>query len=233
MQSRRRRGGAALRRTLSSIALILIVWSAPHRLFADRSGTKTLDIAVAGMSCEGCAANITKTVTALDGVVSVRADHEKARVVVVYEPAKVSDKRIRSAITKIGCVIGDKDPPVVYPKGADVKTISKKGEDVRVERHLARGKITIVDFYADWCKPCKALDRRIAARVAAAPETIAVRKVNIVTWESPVAKRYLKKVPGLPYVHVYDQKGKLVVKLSQDNVDKLDHYLAKLSRADK
>lgn len=205
---------------------LLLIASRPS--LAGKAKTAKLDLTVAGMACEGCAGHITKNVAALDGVVSVKADHDKASVVVVYKPGVVEPQRIRDTITAAGYVIGDKDPPVVYPKGSDVETISKKGEDVRVEKHLARGKVTIVDFYADWCKPCKALDRRLAARVAKYPDRLAVRKVNIVDWETPVAKRYLEKVPGLPYIRIYDRRGRFVTALSQYEVDDLDEHLARL-----
>lgn len=190
--------------------------------------TTRLELEVAGMSCQGCADHVRQGLGALPGVVRVNADAKKARVVVVYRPAKITSAQIRRKIMALGYVVGDKDPPVTYPSNADVKLVSRRGELVAVQRTTARGKVTIVDFYADWCKPCKALERRIAARVRTNVARIALRKVNVVSWSSPVAKRYLKRVPGLPYIHIYDQRGRLVVALARDKVNRLDRYLHRL-----
>ncbi len=211
--------------TLLLAGLLLVVGA--HTSGAESKTTK-LSLSVGGMSCERCSGHIKKTIGALDGVYSVTADHEKGRVIVVYRRKKISKKKIRQAITDLGYVIGKGDPKVVYPDGADIKVLSKKGEDVIVGRHLASGKITVVDFYADWCKPCKALDRRLAALVGKNLRRLAVRKVNIVTFDTPVAKRYLKKVAGLPYIRIYDTHGKFVVALSGDDVDRVGREINKI-----
>jgi copper chaperone CopZ len=117
-------------------AAILALATSPALAGGDKRAT--LDVPVAGMSCEGCAAGIVRAVGALAGVVSVKADPDAARVVVAYDPGEVGEARIRAAIEKLGYVVGDADPPVAYPKGADVKTISKQGEDVRVGKPGAR-----------------------------------------------------------------------------------------------
>jgi thiol-disulfide isomerase/thioredoxin len=97
-------------------------------------------------------------------------------------------------------------PPV--PEGADYLHISRDGEDVEtLEQHAAAGKVTIFDFYANWCAPCREVDAYMHELLGARTD-IAYRKINIVNWDTPVAKRYLAQVPTLPYVVIYGKDGK-------------------------
>ena len=53
-------------------------------------------------------------------------------------------------------------------------------------------------------------------------EDVALRKLNVVDWDSEVAKTYLRNVPNLPYVVVYGTGGKEVAKISGLKLDELD-----------
>ncbi len=91
---------------------------------------------------------------------------------------------------------------------ADVATISSNGEAVDVTRHLAPGKLTLVDFYADWCGPCRALEPTISDLAARHPDRMAVRKVNIVNWDSAVSQAY--RLRSIPYLQLYSGDGTLI-----------------------
>ena len=94
-------------------------------------------------------------------------------------------------------------------KGLDVVEVSKAGEDFDLNRSLARDKTTIIEFSADWCMPCRVLEKKLVSYLGE-HEGVALRKVNIVDWESEVAKAKLKGVDAIPYVIVVDSLGKEV-----------------------
>ena len=78
---------------------------------------------------------------------------------------------------------------------------------VKLEDHLVRGKVTVVDFYADWCGPCRMLSPHLE-EMAANDSDIALVKINIINWHSPVAKQF--GISAIPRVQVYGPWGKLV-----------------------
>ncbi len=92
------------------------------------------------------------------------------------------------------------------PRGpaADIRVITH-GEEVDLASHLAAGKYTLFDFYAVWCPPCRALSPALERLAARRPETLAIRKVDIVDWTMPVASQH--GVESLPYLVLFDQKG--------------------------
>jgi thiol-disulfide isomerase/thioredoxin len=119
------------------------------------------------------------------------------------------------------------DPLPNLPPDADVVWLSKQGEDVAsLESHVVPGKVTVFDFYADWCAACRKVDGHVFKRLASGDRSIAYRKVNIVTWETPVAARYLTEVPGLPLIVVFGRDGKRVASLHGADLDALDKAIA-------
>lgn len=190
-----------------------------------------LELSIQGMSCDGCARQIESALRRHPGVRTARVDYEAARLTLEYVPQRTSPEKFVAAIASLGYRT---DPGEVatswgrYPPGADLVVISKAGESVDVERSLAAGKVTVVDFYADWCGPCKALDRRLAELVARHRDHLAIRKVNVGAWDTPVAKRYLVGAPWLPHVWAYDARGRRVAVLSGSEVSKLEGVVTPL-----
>lgn len=119
------------------------------------------------------------------------------------------------------------DPLPKLPDTADVVWLSEAGEDVpELAPHAVSGKVTVFDFYADWCAACRKVDGHIYGRLAKEDAAIAYRKINIVSWESPVAQRYLEQVPGLPLLMVFGPDGKLVKSLHGADLQALDAAIA-------
>lgn len=97
----------------------------------------------------------------------------------------------------------------------DIQTISH-GEQVDIAASCAQGKVTIVDFYADWCGPCRTLTPSLERLVTANSETVALRKVDIINWGSEVANQY--RIQSIPHLKLFDEKCELLAEGNPDRV---------------
>ena len=71
------------------------------------------------------------------------------------------------------------------------------------------GKWTVFDFWAPWCEACKGLDAGL--RSLASERELAVRRVNIVSFESPIARKELPGVEVLPHLRLVSPSGQVVL----------------------
>lgn len=118
-----------------------------------------------------------------------------------------------------------------FPEGADVKTIARGGQDVPdLATHLVRGKVTVIDFSAIWCEPCRKVDEHMA-QVLARRSDIAYRKLDIGDWDTPLAQRYLRAVPQLPYMIVYSGAGEQIDAISGLETARLDAAIDRAAAA--
>lgn len=106
-------------------------------------------------------------------------------------------------------------------KGADVIA---HGQRVDLSKHLVRGKVTIIDFYADWCGPCR-LIAPLLEQLAKSDPKIVLRRIDIINWQSPVAKQF--NLDAIPHVQIYDRKGKLIGAVTGVDPDAVQAYVAK------
>jgi len=116
-------------------------------------------------------------------------------------------------------------------ENADIAWLSKAGEDVEsLDGHAVKGKVTVFEFYAEWCAACRKVDGHVYERLAAGDAKLAYRKLNLVEWESPLARRYVKDVPTLPYVIIYGTDGKRFTALHGADLAAFDKALADAAR---
>ncbi len=94
-------------------------------------------------------------------------------------------------------------PPPYHPKPSALEeSNSRSAEKGSIEPE--RGKITIVDFYADWCGPCRRIGS-ILEKIAEGNSDIVLQKVNI-DRQRDLAKEY--HVTAIPHIIIFDKLGK-------------------------
>jgi len=105
--------------------------------------------------------------------------------------------------------------------GVDMVELTQTGEAVALEP--VAGKVTVFDFWATWCEPCKKLDPLLADLARRYPGKLAIRKINVIDWDSAATAKYLN--PGgfnLPHIKVYGTLGKRVFEKSSDPKEMAD-----------
>jgi thiol-disulfide isomerase/thioredoxin len=97
---------------------------------------------------------------------------------------------------------------------SDVDMVHAADAGEAIELTGVAGKLTVYDFWAPWCEPCKDLDLELVGLGRKYPG-LAIRKVNVVDWDSAAAKRWL--LPGkydLPHVKVVAADGTVLLERS-------------------
>jgi thiol-disulfide isomerase/thioredoxin len=109
---------------------------------------------------------------------------------------------ISLAIALIGC--GSNDSGSSQSAAVQFEVITK-GEPVELMEYVASNGITVFDFYADWCAPCKQVDKSLSSLKGTYGDKLQVYKLDLVNWESNLAKHH--NIKHLPYLIVYDGNG--------------------------
>lgn len=209
------------------LALVLGAAGCAHAPKAPDTARAETVLSLQDINCQSCGAASVKALERRPGVYSASFDRDKAEVRVVYDPARSGPEPLAQAVREIGyeAVVGAGhgrySPEVEFPPGLDVRVISEDGAAVDIDEHRVPGKVTVFDFYAVWCGPCREVDRAMVA-VLQEHDDVALRKLNVTDWGSAVAKRYLSQVPSLPYVIVYGRDGERVEAISGLHLDELE-----------
>lgn len=97
--------------------------------------------------------------------------------------------------------------------------VISRGEPVDLMFYVKADTITVFDFYADWCPPCKELDKSLLSLKKTYGNRLTVYKMDLVNWESNMSDHY--QVKDLPYLIVYDKNKNEVKGASKDVLPKL------------
>lgn len=206
------------------VTLFLLVAAAPA--FADRVQV----FSIQGADCSTCAEKIKDELKKTKGVGKVEFDKQKVELTVKLDDG-VGDDVVTSAVERAGfkALVGPGQgaylPHPEFPAGADVAWLSRDGSAVGpLPKLRVAEKYTVFDVYADWCGPCRAVDERLREIVAARSD-VAVRKLNVVEFESPLGKELGSRLEALPYVIVFTPSGKRI-DIAGADMAKLDKALA-------
>jgi len=178
---------------------------------------ESLTFTVVGIDCEACAPPILKALNAVPGVKTATLDW-KAGTATVDVADGFDRQRLRTALEDIGyeAVFSGEERKDLQPLPEEIrKTLdiasASEGRKIDLDEVLVPGKATVLDYWATWCSPCHLLDIRLERLVQANPK-LAVRRVDVGRWDNAAAKQAtsLFRVEALPYVRVYDARGKFV-----------------------
>jgi len=130
------------------------------------------------------------------------------------------------AAALLGCAYA-----VSAPRNAPDDTFWLQYDQSAFDQARSQGRPIILDFYAEWCVPCKKLDQRTFSdpRVRVALDGAARLKVDVTSYESPESLeiRRRHRVHGVPTTIVLDGTG--VERLRFEDFFEPDEFLKQWS----
>lgn len=142
-------------------------------------------------------------------------------------------KRINAIENPVAATPESAGSPAVGSVAPDFSAKNPEGKTVSLKESM--GKVTIIDFWASWCKPCRAENPNVVAlyselhgkglniigvsldkEAGAWKDAIAKDKLtwnqisNLQYWNEPIAKTY--GVESIPATFILDASGKIVAK---------------------
>jgi thiol-disulfide isomerase/thioredoxin len=89
-------------------------------------------------------------------------------------------------------------------QAAKIRIVSNGGEQVDLPALMAPGKITIVDFYAEWCGPCRQISPHLEQLAKTDPDVVLL-KIDIVKWNTPITRQF--DIQSVPNMRVFGRTG--------------------------
>ncbi len=101
----------------------------------------------------------------------------------------------------------------------EVANAGREGQAIDLKSLPVKGKITVVDFFSQYCPPCMAI-APLMEQLAQKRSELAIKKLSIqrpevsggIDWQSPLAQQMGFGSIGIPYFMVFNQNGELAAK---------------------
>lgn len=194
-------------------------------------GHSQTTVSIRNMNCAGAGNTVLETLEELEAVQSSSFDPFRAEVHITHDADKLpAEQLLAYAVDQTGydLVLGPNQGSYVsavsFDDSMDVQWLTRTGEEVTLEDHIVPGKITIFDFYADWCGPCRLVDEIIYDALKERSD-IAYRKINIVEWGTPVTRQHMQEA-DLPFTIIYNPAGERISRISGLNIELLEQALS-------
>lgn len=186
-------------------------------MIAAAAGAEELRFTVIGIDCKECAPPLVRALREIPGVKTASLDWKKGVATVDVAP-DFDRAKIKKAVDAIGyeAIFPGENRKEFTSLPADVVAkldiVSYDGATkVDLKKIPVPGKVTVLDYWAEWCSPCHFLEKRLQHVMNAKPG-MALRRVNVGKWDNAAARQATSefRLEALPYVRVYDARGKFV-----------------------
>lgn len=130
---------------------------------------------------------------------------QEAKGLVYYKGQWIRPEDKALALRREEKLIGDRNAA-----GTEViREFRRKGAELDINSLTVSGRITIVEFFADWCPACRALAPKLRY-LAEHDDRIFLRRIDIDRWGTPICKQY--DIKATPSVWIFGIDRKIIGK---------------------